>query len=630
MRQPLVNVLVVAAILGVGQSQQDFQTTQDLITQHGYPVEMHSVVTDDGYILNLHRIPFSVKVKPKQNTMKRDKVKSKHSSVAITSNKEEYHTQQTGNSITFSPFPPEEFGSDFIVEDTVKGDLTTVKVDGDASYTSVKTPIERLIIKEYHNPSVYGKDLGAAKVQLDAGQTNALGESLENDLFQTFEINPAKGHSDGKETRGRPVVFLQHGVLASSLDWVLTGPEKALGYKLSNAGYDVWLGNLRGTFYSRDHVNLTTRQPEYWDYRACLFLNLTTGQPEYWDYSWNEIGIFDLSAMIDYVLSTTGESSLYFVGHSMGATIAVVLLSERPEYNEKLKITILLAPVVRLRHNTSIFRHSSPLWKALQKVTSYSGMFDFPPDPPSLHKRLGPMCKERYIGQGICANILHTVAGYAGNINNAKVLCRHKAHADTAMVDVTVTHTSRYSKGAEGVAYFTSRTLAALVHGVPHAKDSATTAVWSLPFADFCPDYVTLSTRDEHSKYDYGSVDNNLRYHQTQPPDYDVAKITSSTAIFYGDSDPFTDPKEKPSPVHPTNILTSISPSSAVELNTTSALANYATEDVSWLAEELPNLINNFLVPSPSFSHLSFLWAVDVDKVLYEPVIRLITRHTRH
>nr|CAD7460533.1 unnamed protein product [Timema tahoe] len=31
-------------------------------------------------------------------------------------------------------------------------------------------------------------------------------------------------------------------------------------------------------------------------------------------------------------------------------------------------------------------------------------------------------------------------------------------------------------------------------------------------------------------------------------------------------------------PVHPTYIRTSISPSSAVELNTTSALANYATE----------------------------------------------------
>nr|CAD7259195.1 unnamed protein product [Timema shepardi] len=36
--------------------------------------------------------------------------------------------------------------------------------------------------------------------------------------------------------------------------------------------------------------------------------------------------------------------------------------------------------------------------------------------------------------------------------------------------------------------------------------------------------------------------------------------------------------KEKPPPVHPTEIRTSISPSSAFELNTTSALANYATE----------------------------------------------------
>nr|CAD7428056.1 unnamed protein product [Timema monikensis] len=36
--------------------------------------------------------------------------------------------------------------------------------------------------------------------------------------------------------------------------------------------------------------------------------------------------------------------------------------------------------------------------------------------------------------------------------------------------------------------------------------------------------------------------------------------------------------RKKPPPVHPTEIRTSISPSSAVELNTTSALANYATE----------------------------------------------------
>nr|CAD7427918.1 unnamed protein product [Timema monikensis] len=47
----------------------------------------------------------------------------------------------------------------------------------------------------------------------------------------------------------------------------------------------------------------------------------------------------------------------------------------------------------------------------------------------------------------------------------------------------------------------------------------------------------------------------------------------------------------KPPPVHPTEIRTSISPSSAVEPNTTSALANYATEagvthELDWPAED--------------------------------------------
>ena len=44
----------------------------------------------------------------------------------------------------------------------------------------------------------------------------------------------------------RPVVFLQHGLMASSADWVLSGPGHALAYQLWEAGYDVWLGNFRG------------------------------------------------------------------------------------------------------------------------------------------------------------------------------------------------------------------------------------------------------------------------------------------------------------------------------------------------------------------------------------------------
>nr|CAD7599752.1 unnamed protein product [Timema genevievae] len=58
---------------------------------------------------------------------------------------------------------------------------------------------------------------------------------------------------------------------------------------------------------------------------------------------------------------------------------------------------------------------------------------------------------------------------------------------------------------------------------------------------------------------------------------------------------------EKPPPVHPTEIRTSISPSSAVELNTTSALANYATEDYS-TANKPKTSISPVVIAKPSSS----------------------------
>ncbi|CAG2058298.1 unnamed protein product [Timema podura] len=58
----------------------------------------------------------------------------------------------------------------------------------------------------------------------------------------------------------------------------------------------------------------------------------------------------------------------------------------------------------------------------------------------------------------------------------------------------------------------------------------------------------------------------------THDSDRDVVVALMTLTRFIG--------SEKPPPVHPTEIRTSISPSSAVGLNTTGALANYATEAV--------------------------------------------------
>nr|CAD7427149.1 unnamed protein product [Timema monikensis] len=55
----------------------------------------------------------------------------------------------------------------------------------------------------------------------------------------------------------------------------------------------------------------------------------------------------------------------------------------------------------------------------------------------------------------------------------------------------------------------------------------------------------------------------------------------------------------KATPVYPTEIRTSISPSSAVELNTTSALANYATEAVSTPGSEQESNVSNDPLTDP-------------------------------
>lgn len=64
----------------------------------------------------------------------------------------------------------------------------------------------------------------------------------------------------------------------------------------------------------------------------------------FWDFTWYEMGIYDNSAVIDYILRGTGNEKLYYVGHSQGTTTLMVLLSERPEYNEKIYAASLMAP----------------------------------------------------------------------------------------------------------------------------------------------------------------------------------------------------------------------------------------------------------------------------------------------
>nr|CAD7460603.1 unnamed protein product [Timema tahoe] len=54
--QNLVNIFEMIAAVKVPEA---FLTAPEIIELHGYPVETHRIVTEDGYILTLHRIPGS-------------------------------------------------------------------------------------------------------------------------------------------------------------------------------------------------------------------------------------------------------------------------------------------------------------------------------------------------------------------------------------------------------------------------------------------------------------------------------------------------------------------------------------------------------------------------------------------
>ncbi|KAI1304160.1 Gastric triacylglycerol lipase [Halotydeus destructor] len=142
-----------------------------------------------------------------------------------------------------------------------------------------------------------------------------------------------------KKRIGKPVL-LQHGRLSSDILWVLQGPygdigtgnsdapvENELAFALARRGYDVWLGNTRGSTYSQKHVTLSPFSIEFWKYTN------------------DEKFLIDLPAMLDHVLDHTKRKTMSYVGHSLGSAMMLGLTSRTTKYDESVKPAILVAPV---------------------------------------------------------------------------------------------------------------------------------------------------------------------------------------------------------------------------------------------------------------------------------------------
>ena len=87
---------------------------------------------------------------------------------------------------------------------------------------------------------------------------------------------------------------------------------------LSNLGYDIWLGNSRGSLFSLDHVYLDSEQ----------------ANGEYWEFSMDETVFYDIPSSIDYVLQASGAKKVSYIGHSQGTTLFFMLYMHNPSYVE--------------------------------------------------------------------------------------------------------------------------------------------------------------------------------------------------------------------------------------------------------------------------------------------------------
>jgi len=202
-------------------------------------------------------------------------------------------------------------------------------------------------------------------------------------------------------------VMVQHGILCSSADYVLNFPYQSLGFALADAGYDVWITNVRGNTYGRHHTSL---DPE---------------DDDFWHFSWDQMAEFDLPACLDYILQATGYSQLYYVGHSMGTTTAFAMLSTKIEYNDKIKTYLAMGPVATLNYVQTPIKYLAPFATEINFLLQLLGTGEFLPSDGVI-SWFAQDCSSTL--EVLCENILFVLCGYDMEELNATRLDVYTSH----------------------------------------------------------------------------------------------------------------------------------------------------------------------------------------------------------
>ncbi|XP_053952249.1 lipase 3-like [Anastrepha ludens] len=302
-------------------------------------------------------------------------------------------------------------------------------------------------------------------------------ETSDAYLLTLFRI--PYSHKLNNQNAYRPAILLQHGLFSNSDCWLSSGPDNSLGYLLADAGFDVWLGNARGNIYSRGNSNITTSSPKFWKF------------------SWHEIGIYDISAMIDYIRDNTAQQAIHYAGHSQGTTVYLALMSTKPQYNAKIKTAHLLAPCAFLANGRHvIFQLSQLIGKPDGLLYSILENSELMPRNEYVNRIADTLCGQQPLLGEQCKDVVFWFA--ADGYRNSNL----------TSVQVLLSSHPGGSSSNQGIHY------------------------------------LQLYKSHKFRQYDYGTKKNQQIYNRDTPPDYDLSKITARTYSYSSANDGLCAPSD--------------------------------------------------------------------------------------
>jgi hypothetical protein len=98
--------------------------------------------------------------------------------------------------------------------------------------------------------------------------------------------------------------------------------------------------------------------------------------------------------------------------------------------------------------------------------------------------------------------------------------------------------------------------------------------------------FAQVGLRNVFRKYDFGPSENNRKYGQSHPPEYDLSKITAPMYLYSSSGDKVSTPM-----------------------------------DVIEIAKQIGNMKKNFIVTEPKFNHYDFFWAMDAYDIVYKRLL---------